>query len=250
MTAGDERAAVHFGRRLSPNVPLRRGRDRRLGRDRARELLSFGQLAIGRGLAAGRDNPAVARGQRRPIDLPLRGCLIDEHLAGGGRGARQLPAHPRRALRSERAGVVRRQVGVRHHHRDRAERQPQLVGDRLSERRADVLADLGLAGVCRDASLLVDVQPGREVGCVAARLGAAPGFLREHRAGWPPPRRGRRRPRAGNPGAPARTGSAAPRSARTAQVRSRTLKVGADRPWRPASVIRRFQIMPDPSPCS
>ncbi len=181
MTAGDKRASIHLGFGLSARVPLRRGRDRGLGRNAAGELLSFRELAVGRRLAAGRNDPAVACSERRAIHLPLRGCLVDQHLASGRRRARELPPHARRALRPEGAGVVRRQVGVRHHHRNRPERQTQLVGDGLRKGRTDVLTDLGLAGVRRDASLLVDVQPCREVRYLPARLGAPPRFLCEHR---------------------------------------------------------------------
>ena len=49
------------------------------------------------------------------------------------------------------------------------ERQAQLVGDRLRERGADVLADLGLAGVDGDRPVLVDVQPGAELARLSPR---------------------------------------------------------------------------------
>ena len=57
----------------------------------------------------------------------------------------------------------------------------KLFGDDLRERRADVLADLGLAGVDGDLAVFADVQPGGDVPgnglAAAAAAAAAAGLL-------------------------------------------------------------------------
>src|SRR5262249_45387790 len=61
------------------------------------------------------------------------------------------------------------------------DRQPQLLGDRLGQRRARVLTDLDLAGVDRDLAVFADVQPGADVLRplpAEAALPAAAGLLR------------------------------------------------------------------------
>ena len=100
----------------------------------------------------------------------------------------------------------------------------QLLGDDLGQRRADVLADLDLAGVDGDRAVLGDVQPGADL---AGRrpLAAAPpappdscaAASRQQAEDDQPAaeRRGRSR------GGPARTARPARRAARTARARAR-----------------------------
>ncbi len=113
----------------------------------------------------------------------VRRGAIDQHLARGGGGARHLRRHPRRGLRAEGARVVRREIGIAHHQRDRIDRHAQLVGNRLGERGADVLADFHLAGEGGDASGFVHLQPCGEIGRVAAPVAALAARLLRVEAG-------------------------------------------------------------------
>ena len=176
MAAGDERHAVDFLWGGSPHLPLRDSRRRHAGRHCAGKLLPLRDLAEPCRAALPHD-PPIRDSERGPIHVPQRRRAIDQHLAGRGCGACQLRRHSRRRQRSERPLVERDQIGIGHHERDAIERHPQLVGNRLRQRRADVLADLGLAGIAGDVPLLVDVHP---CGDVVRRglLSAAPRFLR------------------------------------------------------------------------
>ena len=176
MAAGHERHAVDLLWSGSSHRPLGDGRRRHAGRHCAGKLVALRDLAKPcRALLP--DDPPIRNSERGPIDVPQRRRAIDQHLAGRGRGAGQLWRHSRRRLRSERPLVERDQIGIGHHERYAIERHPQLVGNRLRQRRADVLADLGLAGKAGDVPLLVDVHP---CGDVVRRglLSAAPRFLR------------------------------------------------------------------------
>ena len=146
--AGDERRGRPLSSAGRPRVcPLALGAStRRSAATAPVERLPFRQLAVGdRASAAG--DAAVARRERRAIDLPARGRLVDQHLARGRRrlascGAiRGVVCDPNvpasNGIRSVSAITIVIDV----------ERHAQLVGDGLRERRADVLADLGLAGV-------------------------------------------------------------------------------------------------------
>ena len=59
----------------------------------------------------------------------------------------------------------------------------QLLGHDLRQRRADVLADLGLAGEDGDASVFADVEPGRDVAGHGVAAPRASGFLGASRSG-------------------------------------------------------------------
>ena len=133
MPAGDDVAAVDLANLATAQRPGVRRRQLRVGDDDAGELLPFRQLAIRDGPIVGADDAAIARGQRRAIDLPLRRGAIDQQRARGGGGARQLRRHARRGLRAEGAGVPGREIGVAHHQRDRLDRHAQLVANRLRE---------------------------------------------------------------------------------------------------------------------
>jgi len=77
-------------------------------------------------------------------------------------------------------------VRVAHDQRDARGGNAQLLGDRLRQRRADVLPDLDLAREHRDRAILADVQRRADrVGGGAQRLGLAGllGFERETVAG-------------------------------------------------------------------
>ena len=176
MPAGHERHAVDFLWGGPPHLPLRDRRRRHVGWHRAGQLLPLRNFAKPSRAALPHD-PRIADSERGPVDIPLSRCAVDQHLAGRGCRARELRRHARRRQRSERPLVERDQVGVGHHERHAIERHAQLVGDRLRQRRADVLADLGLAGIAGDVPLLVDVHPGRHV-IRRALLSAAPRFLR------------------------------------------------------------------------
>ena len=71
--------------------------------------------------------------------------------------------HGRRAHAPEGAHVVGRQGGVGHDQPDGGQRHAQLLGHHLRQRRAQVLADLHLAGVGRDLAVRADVQPGADL---------------------------------------------------------------------------------------
>ena len=58
--------------------------------------------------------------------------------------------------------VVGSELGVAHHHLNRADRNPQFFGDGLGERCPDILPDLDLAGIHGDLPVFADVQPGAD----------------------------------------------------------------------------------------
>ena len=87
--------------------------------------------------------------------------------------------HDRRRAAAERALVERREVGVAHDQADAAQRRAQLVGHRLGEGRADVLAELDLPGVDGDRAVGGHVEPGSDLaGWRAGTAGPDARFLR------------------------------------------------------------------------
>ena len=96
--------------------------------------------------------------------LQLLGGQVEQHLARGRGHAC--------AAAAAMSGVVRlpnvptsngsRPVSAMTMRID-ADGDAQLLGHRLRERRADVLADLDLAGVDGDRAVLADVQPGADL---------------------------------------------------------------------------------------
>ena len=87
------------------------------------------------------------RARASTVGLPGFGRQVDQHLASRGGGAPQPLRHIRRGAAAECAHVERSQLRVGHHQANRVRRGVELFGDDLRQRRADVLADLGLAGV-------------------------------------------------------------------------------------------------------
>src|SRR6266404_575351 len=175
---------LHIGgaaRHLIRNIEARhRGADDHVRSGRLRRHLA-GRLALeierGGKLAIGNFSPvgAADRAFRH-----LEGVGRDAELLGGGidqdrphLGARQ--AQRRAAildrLAAERDTLVRGPAGVAGDHVDAPERQIELLGRDLGERRQDTLPELDLAGGHGRAAVRVDADPGIEhaVGLQAAR---------------------------------------------------------------------------------
>ena len=116
------------------------------------------------GLPSGPADLAVGDGERVALDLALLGGQVEQHLAGGGGGAAQLARH--RAA-SSGCRTCRRRTGTSAVSaitmRIDFSGDAQFLGDDLRERRADVLADLDLAGVDGDRAVLADVEPGADL---------------------------------------------------------------------------------------
>ena len=177
---GDERMTIHFGHRRACHLPfLRTGEWIVLG-DRSHELSPFGELADADGAPcrAIDDAPVLDR-QAGPINAPLSGRQIQQELARRHRDSPQLQRHNRRRVAPEGPGIIGGQVGIAHDHRDRRKRNLQLLGDNLSQRRADILTHLDLAGENGYSTVGADVQPRADVArCLpAAPPSAATGFL-------------------------------------------------------------------------
>ena len=163
MAAGDDVAGAHLRNGAAGHAPPRRRRRGRIGGDGADEGLPSGQLSEARPPAAcGVHDLAVAHLELRAVDRPLPGGQVDERVAGRARHRPQLGAHDRCRAAAEGPLVVGREVGVAHDEADGAEGRPQLLGHRLGERGADVLAELDLARVDRDDPVGADVEPGGE----------------------------------------------------------------------------------------
>ena len=80
-------------------------------------------------------------GERAAVDLPLRGGEVNEQGSRAAAAAlRSCGAMRRRRAAAEGAHVVGREVGIRHHQLNRADRNAQFLRDRLRQRGADVLA--------------------------------------------------------------------------------------------------------------
>jgi hypothetical protein len=109
----------------------------------------------------------------------LLGGEGQQQFAGGGGDPPELGGHHGRRLAAGRPEVERRQLRVGHHQADAGRRHAQLLRDHLGQGRADVLADLDLAGEGRHRAVLADVQPGPDL------LGQRPPW------GTLPPLRGR-----------------------------------------------------------
>ncbi len=220
MRAGHERAAVDLARRREQPTS-RRGHDGGFGGNRRRS-------ASGRSSARRKRIDRPCASTTRP-SLAVRVARSICHRAAADRSASRAPRPPpgpaaapygaSTAIR--RCLIERHQVGVGHHERHAIERHAQLVGDRLRQRRPDVLTDLRLAGVAGDLSVLVDVQPRGEIARRRALAGAAGLLSGGIRATTP--RRAAHRPSprrcARSRGARARSGTRAPPPARSVRPR-------------------------------
>jgi hypothetical protein len=160
VPAGHKGATFHLGRGHTGNGPVGGRRRCSLVADGLHQLLAARQVAKGkRAPGAALNHFAVLNNEGGPLDAFTLGGQIQQNLARGGGGLAQLRHHRWRGPAAERAHVERDQVRVAHHQTNRRDRHAQLVGDHLRQRGAAVLADLDLAGVCRDRSVRADVQP-------------------------------------------------------------------------------------------
>ena len=179
-------AAVDFGCEWPAIVQLSGGAGRRIVGDGFGELAALGQLAeFERLTGLGVHDGAIRGRQERAVGLPGFGGEVDQASRERRRRFAAAAGHIRSGAAAERAHVERGQLRVGHDQANRARRGVQLFGDDLSQRRADVLADLGLARVNGDLAVFANVQPGGDIpGRGLARLrrgGGRPRVAARHR---------------------------------------------------------------------
>ncbi len=138
--------------------------------DRVRDLLPFGQLAVGHTprLVATDGNDTVLHREGFVRDAKARGGQIGQHQTRLGRRSPHRRSEHAGGERAERAHVPRTRRGVAHHDVDRLERHTQFFGGHLGQRRYDPLPHLDLARVERDGAVFGDMEVRIDVRGVAA----------------------------------------------------------------------------------
>jgi hypothetical protein len=135
-------------------------------RDPLRRVASRGDEAVG-------DRQLIGRNAK------TRGRQLEERLAGGRAGLRQVPFVEvgRMRLAPRRSSLIGCDRGVALHQPNARHRHAKLLGDHLDLRRVHPLAELALAGVGGDAAVGGDGEPRVELTICRARR------LRQCRAG-------------------------------------------------------------------
>ena len=128
------------------------GKERDVLGDRAGERRIGDELAV-RDPRGARDHVTFARVQLLDLDAEAAARAREELGPSERRGAAEDRCLLLRGVAAVGAPVVRRQVGVAHHHPHPIDRHVQLVGHDLGESRADALAELDLSGERRDHAI-------------------------------------------------------------------------------------------------
>ena len=134
----------------------------------------FGELAIGAGAVARREH-AELRFDLGAVDAPRLGGGLLEALARGGAGAHQvrmLQAHELRAVRAHHLVffvVAQVPVGVGELGLDLRPVDVELLGDQHRDGGDAALAHLGMRDAQRDGAVLVDHDPGVDLGAAGGR---------------------------------------------------------------------------------
>ena len=148
MAPGDEVAGVHFRLARSGNAPSGAIGDRRRRRaNHLRDGLPVGQLAVPIVRPLGRCTTRPSSASTWIGSTSQRAAAISSSTCRAAAAARrELRRHVGRRSTAERAHLERRLLRIGHHHRHAAERDAELVGHGLRQRRADVLTELRLPG--------------------------------------------------------------------------------------------------------
>ena len=177
--AGDLLHRVAARRRRAHDREVRDLLERRPAVETPLDARARGQLAVAHALRAigpGHDHAVapleVAGGHLQPLGGHLH---QDCPRLGGGRA--QHGAELPDAQRPERAHVPRTQVGVAHDDVHGHQRDVQLLGGELGQRRHRALPHLDLADEARDTAVGTDVQVGVQVGGIALAARGKPGWL-------------------------------------------------------------------------
>ena len=129
------------------------------------------QLGIGNPLAVRRADDAIRDAERIRAHLQPRRGKLDQDAAHFRRGEPQRGAGIFDRLRAGGHAFVRRAAGVAGDHGNARERQVELFGRDLRQRRHDPLPQLDLAGEHGRAAVRVDADPGIEHAVAAKAAG-------------------------------------------------------------------------------